>query len=180
MQLFWYTSLLELQLVQLLCFINRELENYEHRKLPQSFVSFWTVESVPLAASPATVRAVGPVHQPSPWSFFTLCGCLPEGRRCWSKDQKIIQVGRDTRRSLFQPPAPSRVSYGIRPECSGLCPAGSRKPPRTASAQPLWAISATPALSSQGKGFSLHPVWISYPVFACWFLLSCCAPLWTA
>lgn len=38
MQLFWYTSLLELQLVQLLCFTDREQEKYEHRKLLDSGV----------------------------------------------------------------------------------------------------------------------------------------------
>lgn len=42
-----------------------------------------------------------------------------------SWDYKIVQDGRDLRRSLLQPPAQSRVSYKDRPDCSRLYPVSS-------------------------------------------------------
>lgn len=42
-------------------------------------------------------------------------------------DHRMIQVGRDLRRSLVHPPK-GRASCEIEPDCSGLYPDGSCKP----------------------------------------------------
>lgn len=55
-----------------------------------------------------------------------------------SQIHRIICVGRDLRRSLFQPLAQSRVSYEVG---QGFFQSGLEKPPRTDTAQPLWTIS---------------------------------------
>lgn len=49
--------------------------------------------------------------------------------------------GRDLRRSLAQPPAPSRVKCVITAGCSGLHPVGAWKSQRMVTAKPLWATN---------------------------------------
>lgn len=60
----------------------------------------------------------------------------------------MVQAGRDLRRALAQPPAPSRGSYRVTPGCSGLHPAEPWKLPRMEMAQPPWAACSTARLSS--------------------------------
>lgn len=47
-----------------------------------------------------------------------LHGKVPWCKLSW--DQRILQVGRDIRMSLVQPPAQSSLSHEVRPERSGL------------------------------------------------------------
>lgn len=56
-----------------------------------------------------------------------------------SWNQRIIQAGRDLRRSLVQPLAQSWVNSEVRPSCLGPHPVRSWKPPRMETAPSLWA-----------------------------------------
>lgn len=54
---------------------------------------------------------------------------------------RLIQAGLDVKRSLVQAAAPSWAHHEGRPGCSELHPGRSRKPPRTETPQPPWALS---------------------------------------
>lgn len=68
--------------------------------------------------------------------------------------QKVIQAGRDLRRSLFQPAAQSRVDHEIRGGSSGHCFARSGKPRRLETVQPLWAACCNAGLKEWGSSTS--------------------------
>lgn len=93
---------------------------------------------------------------------------------------RIVQAGRDFRRSLVQPPAQGRVSYESRLGCLGLNPVGFWKTPWMETAQVLWAA---PLLDCpHGKEvfpFSLVSIYVCYlpsschaPLGRAWFYLS--------
>lgn len=77
-----------------------------------------------------------------------------------SYDHRTIQVGKDLRRCLGQPPVQSRSSCEIRQGCSGLHPACLEKT-MMATAQSVWTACFNAWLSSWGKAFSFHVVWTS-------------------
>lgn len=86
-----------------------------------------------------------------------------------SHHHKTIQLRRSLRKSLVQPPAQIRASYGIRPESIGFWTIKYWKPPRRESTQLLWAIFSTAWLSSWGTSqsasllFQLVPI-VSHPL----------------
>lgn len=54
---------------------------------------------------------------------------------------RVVEAGRNLRRSLVEPSAHSMVSYGIRPGCSGLYSVGSWKPRRIDTVQSVGYLS---------------------------------------
>lgn len=70
-----------------------------------------------------------------------------------SQNRRKIQLGRDLRISLVQPPAQFRVSEEVKPCCLGLYPIGLQKIPGMETAQHLGATCSTAVLSSWGKRF---------------------------
>lgn len=92
----------------------------------------------------------------------------------------VIYVGGNLRKSLVQPPLPSRVSCESRPGCSELCPIGSWKSPGTETAQSPWA-SCAPAWTYSGWKCFLYPVWTSLvSTHACCLSSNHHGPLWKA
>lgn len=82
-----------------------------------------------------------------------------------SHDHRVIQVGRDLRRSLVLPPAQNRSRSEFRPGSSVLFPVGSWKPPETETVQLLWAACSTLQLLSS---YPVSP-YIQF-VSMCWLL----------
>lgn len=82
-----------------------------------------------------------PASYPLPTHFcdtlLSICTASWDHRTAWAR--------RDLGRSKAQPPAQSRISWEIRPSCSGLDPSGSQKSP-VKTAQPLWATSLSHCL----------------------------------
>lgn len=77
------------------------------------------------------------------------CCSRPQGHR-------IIQDGRDLRRSLVQPPAGNRIICEIRLGSSGIYPAGCWKPPNMHK-----PFSTDASLSLWEFFFLSYPVWTS-------------------
>ena len=59
-------------------------------------------------------------------------------------NHRLMQFGRELRRSPTLPPAQSRANTKCRRGCSGICPARSCKTPRMELPQHLWEASSTP------------------------------------
>lgn len=85
---------------------------------------------------------------------------------------RIVQAGRDFRRSLVQPPAQGRVSYESRLGCSGLNPVGFWKTPWMETAQVLWAAP----LFDCPHGKEVFPFSL-VSIYVCYLPSSCHAPL---
>ena len=90
----------------------------------------------------------------------------------------------DLRRTLGQPPAPSKVIDEAKCSCSGFYPACSWKPPRMETARLLWAACCHVWSAAGGRTFSLCLVWTSlvciYVVFfpPCTTVKSLALPSW--
>lgn len=59
-----------------------------------------------------------------------------------SQHHGATQMGKNPQEGSCPTSSQSRVNYESRPECSGLYPLRSGKPPRAQTAQPLWAASS--------------------------------------
>lgn len=64
-----------------------------------------------------------------------------------SQNDGKTEAEREDRKAPVQPPAHNKVSYESRSGGSGPYPAGSLKPPRMVTAQPLWAVTSGIQLS---------------------------------
>lgn len=86
---------------------------------------------------------------------------------CIFHNHRLMQVGRQLRRSLIQPPAQRRANIS-RPGCPGLCPDRSCKTPRTEFPQCLWEASSTPNCPQTENCFLIQSLY--FPCSNLWSL----------